>query len=57
VLMFNIAYLVDEILFKLAMDWTYEVLVLYVTMTYAIHRYDCYLFLGHLHNIHVSNNT
>jgi hypothetical protein len=37
VLRFNIAYIIDEILFLLAMDWAYEVLVLYVTMAYAIH--------------------
>jgi hypothetical protein len=29
----------------------------YVTMAYVIHLYHCYLFLGHLHNKHVSNNT
>jgi hypothetical protein len=37
VLMFDTAYMVDEILFLLAMDWAYEVLVLYVTTAYAIH--------------------
>ena len=29
----------------------------YVTAAYVIHLYHLYLFLGHLHNIHVSNNT
>jgi hypothetical protein len=37
VLMFNTAYIVDEIFFLLAMDWAYEVFIPYVTMTYVIH--------------------
>jgi hypothetical protein len=36
-MMFDMDYMVDEILFLLAMVWDYEVSVLYVTMTYAIH--------------------
>jgi hypothetical protein len=43
--------------FLLDMDWEYEVLVLYVTTAYDIYSYHFYIFLGHLHNKHVSDNT
>jgi hypothetical protein len=36
-MMFDTDYMVDEILFLLAMVWDYEVLVLYVTTACAIH--------------------
>jgi hypothetical protein len=37
VMMVDTTYMVDELLFLLAMVWACEVLVLYVTMAYAIH--------------------
>ena len=36
-MMCDAAYMVDEILFLLVMSWAYEVLIIYVTTTYAIH--------------------
>jgi hypothetical protein len=58
--MFDTAYMVDEILFLLAMDWAYEVLVqvlcYYGPMLSIVIIAICYwdLLLGDLHNKHVS---